>query len=585
MIKWKENKRGITLIALIVTIIILIILASISIATLMEENGIISKSFIAKEEHTKEGIREKLNLELIHILSNYKIEKKQTSKELSLDEFQQLGYDTKKEYEGDDIRCLIIEDGYIFEIEESESGRQEVVYVGKGTKLGPRILDLNLSIQDSVLKIEVNAKNTNKYTYIISSNKELSNQDSDQTTMDVDLKQLYEKYKSSDDVDFFGTFTINVIGSNNNNTASKEKNINVSKITFDANGGKFENNEDKYIAFIESEKKLNTLDRSKITDPTQEHYNFDDWYIGGEKIVFDEITISEPQTLIQAGWNFIEHNYVLSRIIKEATCTQTGEQEEVCSICGDVRNGVIIRELGHDYLESYQVDKEATCTEDGIESKHCSRCTATKDAREIKATGHKYGEYTTTKDATCKEEGTQERTCSKCGNIDSIPIAKLTTHTPGEEANCAHAQTCTVCGKELSPKTTTHSYGTKKVSISSSQHAYKCTVCGTTKDVGSHSWSGWKQYSSSNSNYKSKHYKQCSGCSATSSADHSHSKYTYSMMNASQHFKKSTCACGYVINTNPEGHNTKNPCTAQGYVSNAKCSLCGFCVKHSTTSH
>ena len=50
----KTNEKGITLVALIVTIIVLLILASISIAMLTGENGILNQAKKAKEE-TNQG--------------------------------------------------------------------------------------------------------------------------------------------------------------------------------------------------------------------------------------------------------------------------------------------------------------------------------------------------------------------------------------------------------------------------------------------------------------------------------------------------------------------------------------------------
>ena len=50
MVKKSEKNKGITLIALVVTIIVLIILASISIGTLTGKNGIIGQSKDAKEQ-------------------------------------------------------------------------------------------------------------------------------------------------------------------------------------------------------------------------------------------------------------------------------------------------------------------------------------------------------------------------------------------------------------------------------------------------------------------------------------------------------------------------------------------------------
>ena len=56
-----KKERGITLIALVITIIVLLILAAVSIATLTGENGILAKAEIAQRNtdivETKEQIR------------------------------------------------------------------------------------------------------------------------------------------------------------------------------------------------------------------------------------------------------------------------------------------------------------------------------------------------------------------------------------------------------------------------------------------------------------------------------------------------------------------------------------------------
>lgn len=61
-IKFSKNNGGITLIALIVTIIVLIILAGVSITLLLGKNGLIEKAKYAKEQQTIETIREKLEI-------------------------------------------------------------------------------------------------------------------------------------------------------------------------------------------------------------------------------------------------------------------------------------------------------------------------------------------------------------------------------------------------------------------------------------------------------------------------------------------------------------------------------------------
>ena len=59
--KTKENK-GITLIALVITIIVLLILAGVTIATLTGENGILTKATDAKEQNAISGEKEQLDL-------------------------------------------------------------------------------------------------------------------------------------------------------------------------------------------------------------------------------------------------------------------------------------------------------------------------------------------------------------------------------------------------------------------------------------------------------------------------------------------------------------------------------------------
>lgn len=57
-----KNNKGITLIALIVTIIILLIIAGVSIAFLSSDNGILNKAKIAKEESNSGDIEEQNRL-------------------------------------------------------------------------------------------------------------------------------------------------------------------------------------------------------------------------------------------------------------------------------------------------------------------------------------------------------------------------------------------------------------------------------------------------------------------------------------------------------------------------------------------
>ena len=58
----RQWKNGITLIALVITIIILIILAGVSIVTLTGDNGILGRASEAKKATTQAGAEEKVNV-------------------------------------------------------------------------------------------------------------------------------------------------------------------------------------------------------------------------------------------------------------------------------------------------------------------------------------------------------------------------------------------------------------------------------------------------------------------------------------------------------------------------------------------
>ena len=59
-----RNNKGITLIALVVTIIVLLILAGVSIAMLTGDNGILKQGRKAKTDTANAEVAEKINMEL-----------------------------------------------------------------------------------------------------------------------------------------------------------------------------------------------------------------------------------------------------------------------------------------------------------------------------------------------------------------------------------------------------------------------------------------------------------------------------------------------------------------------------------------
>ncbi len=63
-----REDRGITLIALTITIIVLLILAGVSIASLTGENGILGKAQIAGEKTKEATAKEKVQVEVMRKL-------------------------------------------------------------------------------------------------------------------------------------------------------------------------------------------------------------------------------------------------------------------------------------------------------------------------------------------------------------------------------------------------------------------------------------------------------------------------------------------------------------------------------------
>ena len=88
-----------------------------------------------------------------------------------------------------------------------------------------------------------------------------------------------------------------------------------------------------------------------------------------------------------------------------------------------VVNGSVTVEHVHDFGE-WTVTKAPSCTEKGEERQICSEC-GKYEARDIAATGHSYGDWVVTKEATKTEKGEKQRTCANCDSVESEEIPML----------------------------------------------------------------------------------------------------------------------------------------------------------------
>lgn len=132
----KETKDGITLIALIITIIILLILAGISINTITGDNGLLNRANIASRKYKMEQSKEKLNITLASASGEKKI-----NYEYNQDDF----LDNLIEKEIEDAEILgdaVIVDGYVFELDRSVPKIKD--YLGQKNEL--KFPEITLSV-------------------------------------------------------------------------------------------------------------------------------------------------------------------------------------------------------------------------------------------------------------------------------------------------------------------------------------------------------------------------------------------------------------------------------------------------------
>lgn len=148
-----------------------------------------------------------------------------------------------------------------------------------------------------------------------------------------------------------------------------------------------------------------------------------------------------------------EHTHTYEKTDEQAaTCTEDGWITYTCS-CGDSYTDVIPA-AGHQFTETVV---DATCTEAGYIEKVCSVCGET-EREEIPAKGHSYTETVVL--PTCTEEGYTLHTCEVCGDSYKDNVAEATGHTivvtPGQAATCGSLgwtaeKSCSVCGEILEP--------------------------------------------------------------------------------------------------------------------------------------
>lgn len=134
-----KKEEGITLIALIITIIVLLILAGITITFTLGDNGILQKSAKAKEEYTKAQLKEEIELAIVDIQAeelDKTLDKDTIINTLPVKLEITIDDNMSGEYKGYDY---YIDDNYVVHIGDKQGDSIKVWYT---TKIGTSYITL-----------------------------------------------------------------------------------------------------------------------------------------------------------------------------------------------------------------------------------------------------------------------------------------------------------------------------------------------------------------------------------------------------------------------------------------------------------
>lgn len=169
-----------------------------------------------------------------------------------------------------------------------------------------------------------------------------------------------------------------------------------------------------------------------------------------------------------------EHFWSDYVVVKEATCTETGEKIKYCDCGASV--SIIIEPTGHlleegfacserrclnegcDYVEpkaehafSVKETVPPSCTEKGYTVYACE-CGEERTGDETEPAGHVYGDWETPEEVTCTDDGKRLRSCTVCGfeETEILPSAGHKYESSVISATCETGgyteHTCVDCG-------------------------------------------------------------------------------------------------------------------------------------------
>ena len=224
---YSRSDKAITLIALIVTIIVLLILAGVTINLAVNNQGIFNKAKTATGAYKMAGAREKIET----LMSEYVMEKV-TNESLTLKDYltgkEGIGNITDN---GDGTLSVEVDDVYLFKIKDDGT---EVIDTETLKGIVPNVSYELYSDTAGTSKID----KTKKYDKIYIGVK-VSNASDYTSTPTIELKDTSGKTLSSTSVNGFngyyevnkeGSFTLKVTGTNKDGTRSKTQTITIANL-------------------------------------------------------------------------------------------------------------------------------------------------------------------------------------------------------------------------------------------------------------------------------------------------------------------------------------------------------------------
>lgn len=109
--------------------------------------------------------------------------------------------------------------------------------------------------------------------------------------------------------------------------------------------------------------------------------------------------------------------------VKAPTCTESGIEEKLCTVCGATLETRGCPAIGH-MSDNWITDAEPTCNREGKKHGDCSVC-GEKVVEVIVKLDHKFGSWTVRNAAKCEESGLEERFCELCSGSEERTIEPL----------------------------------------------------------------------------------------------------------------------------------------------------------------